>query len=352
MSLNGLDITGPYPVCASPGAIFQASFDDIDEQAAQLVGHEQSYQQLSPGRFHGRFTTAELGGDAWLFIEETNQSLAQRCHVPAGMVSFMFLLGPNQPVRLEQDDFGANDLALFPGSSHFCVRCPRDTVFCVITLEEERLGRTLGLIPGQSVPGAYRLQSPHLGFTVAALRSLVGTFLSMIAASDNARDDAVAQLHLKEALLSTLALAVSTGARSDRSLPGPLYGEARALIEANLSAIRVTDVCTALDVSRRTLEDVFRHQLGIGPARFIKALRLNQIRRELRSPTGQTRAVADIAADWGIWHPSHFAADYAALFGELPSLAKRRLTASQDAATTRLSPLSNMIPYLSDRLRA
>lgn len=348
MSLNDEAFLQDYPVRAKRpttpqrGAILQSRFEDIDAQAAQLVGHDQSYQQLSAGQFRGRFTTAELGGDAWLFIEETNQALVQHCAVPAGMVSFMFLLGTDQWVRLEQEDFGPDDLALFSGSSHFFVRCPADTIFCVITLEERRLARTLGLALDRAAPGAYRLQSRHLKPTVAALRSLVGTFLSMVATSDNELDDAIAQLHLKEALLSTLALAVSTGACPELSPPAPVYGEARALIDADLGGVSVTGICTALEVSRRSLEDVFRRQLGIGPARFIKTLRLNQIRRELHSAIGRERPVADIAADWGIWHPSHFAFYYKALFGELPSIARQR---AQLAVSTNVSTGARFRPH-------
>ena len=328
MSLRDNDFLGDYPVCAvrplipNPGTISQSTFDDIDEQAAQLVGHDQRYQQLSPGRFHGRFTTAELGGDAWLFLEETNQSLAQHCHVPPAMVSFMFLLGPAHRVRLGRDDFGPEDLALFRGPAQFSVSCPADTIFCVVTLEDHRLARTLGVAEEQPTPGSYRLKSRHLRSTVAALRSLVATFLSMVAVNDDPVDDALAQLHLKEALLSTLALAVSTGARTEPNLTAPLYGQALALIDAHLSAISVTGLCTWLDVSRRTLEDIFRRQIGIGPARFIKARRLNEIRRQLQ--IDRDRPVADIAADWGLWHPSHFTQSYAEMFGELPSQGRQR----------------------------
>ena len=328
MSLNNKDISGDYPICEGrglmsvQGAIRQSAFDDIDEQAAQLVGHDQCYQQLSAGRFRGRFTTAELGGDAWLFIEETNQALAQHCHVPPGMVSFMFLLGTAQWVRLEQDEFGPDALAVFPALTDFFVRCPADTTFCVITLEQDRLARTLDFFPDQPGPGAYCLQSRQIGPAVAALRSLVGAFLSMIATSQSEVADALAQFHLKEALLSTLALAVTSGTRTARSLPPALFDEARAMIDANLGIVSVTELCTTFDVSRRTLEQVFHRQVGIGPARFIKILRLNQIRRALRSPDCE-RAIADVAAEWGIWHPSHFATDYAAMFGELPSLARR-----------------------------
>jgi len=122
-------------------------------------------------------------------------------------------------------------------------------------------------------------------------------------------------------LLSTLALALSTGSPQRRTLPAPLYGQALALIDAELSTVSVTGICTTLDVPRRSLEKTFRRQLGVGPARFIKARRLNEIRRQLH--IDRHRPVADIAAEWGLWHPSHFTQSYADMFGELPSHARR-----------------------------
>ena len=301
----------------------------------------------APAPSRAAFTTTELGGDAWLFLEETNQALAQHCHVPPGMVSFLFLLGPDCWVRLERGDFGPGDLAVLPGSSHFAVSCPADTAFCVITLEERRLARTIGLAPDAGASGIYRLESRHMASTVGALRSLVLTFLSMIAASDSEFDDAFAQMHLKEALLSTLALAVTTGSQQRQTLPAPLYFEARALIDAELAEVNVTRLCSALEVSRRTLEDVFRRQVGIGPARFIKTLRLNQVRRELKRAGGVAGSVGDIAARWGLWHPSHFSSDYASFFGELPSMSKRRMRSPEDNIGTRLIACSKIPQILS-----
>lgn len=49
MPLNENGFRQDYPICAtrglarSPGAILQSTFHDIDEQAAQLIGHDQHY---------------------------------------------------------------------------------------------------------------------------------------------------------------------------------------------------------------------------------------------------------------------------------------------------------------------
>jgi AraC family ethanolamine operon transcriptional activator len=51
-------------------------------------------------------------------------------------------------------------------------------------------------------------------------------------------------------------------------------------------------------------------------------VRLNGVRRELRHGTAELR-IGDVAARWGFWHQSQFAADYRTLFGELPSQTLR-----------------------------
>ncbi|MEP6672071.1 MAG: AraC family transcriptional regulator [Chthoniobacter sp.] len=81
---------------------------------------------------------------------------------------------------------------------------------------------------------------------------------------------------------------------------------------------RVPDVCLALSVSRRELEYAFRTTFDQSPREFVHSLRLNAIRRVLlRADPGAS--ILRIALDYGMNHPSRFAADYRALFGESPS---------------------------------
>jgi AraC family ethanolamine operon transcriptional activator len=81
--------------------------------------------------------------------------------------------------------------------------------------------------------------------------------------------------------------------------------------------INVPDLCEAIHVSRRTLQYSFQDVLQMSPVTYLRALRLNGVRRDLRR--GGDEPVADRAARWGFWHLSRFAADYRHMFGELPS---------------------------------
>jgi AraC family transcriptional regulator, ethanolamine operon transcriptional activator len=67
------------------------------------------------------------------------------------------------------------------------------------------------------------------------------------------------------------------------------------------------------------LQYCFEEVLGIAPASYLRAIRLNGVRRELASAAPGERAVQDVAAAWGFWHLSQFAADYRKLFGLRPS---------------------------------
>jgi AraC family transcriptional regulator, ethanolamine operon transcriptional activator len=53
---------------------------------------------------------------------------------------------------------------------------------------------------------------------------------------------------------------------------------------------------------------------------YLRAIRLNHVRRELRDG----RSVTDAATTWGFLHFGSFASDYRRMFGELPSVTVKR----------------------------
>lgn len=310
-----------YPICEGGWTVHKGRFSDIDEQAAQLQGYDQVYQQISPGPFRGLFTSVESDGRPWLFIEETNQALVQEVHAPAGVTSFMFLLNADGACRFLADAFDSSDLAVLPAGCGFSVRCPPGTRFCVVSVPPD--GADLPPIPG---PWAFRIRSAQTGLVVGAMRGLVEASLPLLDPARPVEGGAVLD-RLRRSLNAAVALALMSQTIVDRPRTAArLYVDALRLIRADLQEIDVERLSRALDVSRRNLETAFNHEVGMGPARYIKLLRLNAIRREIRSqPTAL--GVADIASRWGLWHPSHFSASYLDLFGELPSATKLRATA-------------------------
>jgi AraC family ethanolamine operon transcriptional activator len=86
--------------------------------------------------------------------------------------------------------------------------------------------------------------------------------------------------------------------------------------------LSILDLCREVGASRRKLNYCFQDVLGTTPVRYLRAARLNGVRRALRA-AGPGATVQDVAAQWGFWHMSQFAQDYRRLFGELPSATLR-----------------------------
>ena len=95
----------------------------------------------------------------------------------------------------------------------------------------------------------------------------------------------------------------------------------------------VEELCLRLRTSRRTLQNSFRQVADATPVHYLRCVRLNAVRRQLMSIPAPDLNIAQAAADRGFNHLSHFARQYKALFGELPSETQRGRTcaSSRDA---------------------
>jgi AraC family ethanolamine operon transcriptional activator len=101
-----------------------------------------------------------------------------------------------------------------------------------------------------------------------------------------------------------------------------IVAQARDYVLAHRSRpVGVPELCEQLHVSRRTLQYCFQGVLGMAPATYLRALRLNGARRDLCGRAAGS--VQDVAAAWGFWHLSQFATDYRRMFGMRPSEALR-----------------------------
>ncbi|MFX0202151.1 MAG: helix-turn-helix domain-containing protein [Candidatus Hodarchaeota archaeon] len=81
--------------------------------------------------------------------------------------------------------------------------------------------------------------------------------------------------------------------------------------------IRVDTLAIDSGMSRRTLERVFKAELGVPPKTFIRYVRLQNVVEKLRSRTH--KRLAEIAYDCGYADQSHFIKDFKQLSGNLPS---------------------------------
>ncbi|NEN91134.1 MAG: helix-turn-helix domain-containing protein [Okeania sp. SIO3H1] len=74
-----------------------------------------------------------------------------------------------------------------------------------------------------------------------------------------------------------------------------------------------------LESSSSALSYGFKELFGMSPMRYLKVRRLNAVRQRLKASEPENFTITMLASQFGFWSAGHFARDYKAMFGELPS---------------------------------
>jgi len=289
---------------------------DADEHAGNLTNWEQRYDQTTAGVFHGLLEELQLPA-MQVFRESTSQGMRQSCCVWPDALWFGLPYSA-QATRINGRAVAPNSVLVRPGDCEFELITPADyTIFGIVVRQDTLHGAAERL--GYAIDWD-RLRSAELVHASPAARQqclhTLGALLQHPGHPEGA--DATQQAAL-EALLPLIDTGVvEREVRDSFARRKRIVAKARDYLLAHHDqAITVPDLCQQLFVSRRTLQYCFEDVLGMTPVQYLRVLRLNGARRDLRNKPAST--VRDVAADWNFWHFSQFSSDYRKLFGHSPS---------------------------------
>jgi AraC family transcriptional regulator, ethanolamine operon transcriptional activator len=308
--------------CPHIGAAYASVFGDIDEQAAALQGWNQRYLQISAGQFRGSMRRLDFGS-VGLFIEDLQQAVHQTGQVRADVIAL------GVPLILEGESLFCGQacdgqaIHVFSGNTGFEFRSPRRHVMLGLEIDRELFGaQVLDVLP---VSAARFAQQAQLQMACPSMMQALRRFLLDVFAMTD--DLAGAQrVQLQEEILARLASSLASTLPIAPSVhPGQSHAQlARRALDLVSTRLNepptVADLCSALNVSRRTLQNCFHATWGMGPLAWLNVLRLNAVRSRLKT----AESVTEAATQLGFWHFGHFAHSYYGLFGELPSQTLRR----------------------------
>jgi len=327
MSAHGL------PAVSSPGVsagLFNysrhVSSQDINEHAAHMSGWRITYDQLSAGAFQGELF--ELCLD-WMQVvrDRTNQALIKTGAARPGTIAF------NIPLKCVGNAYCAGH-ALPNGSALVThaddlpqLRAPQEVDVIVVSIDQAVLERELALhgiaFTAAHVPKVYQLE----GLAVAQqLRGLIESVECESAGVQGWLNDESRRHQVRDAIMNQLLdlLPAEPPVELAPSARKRLVDRACEYALSHLDEpLTILDLCRHLGASRRKLQYCFQETLEINPLAYLRALRLNAVRRELLGSVAST-SVQDAATRWGFWHLSRFSSEYREMFGELPSQTLNR----------------------------
>lgn len=297
--------------------------DDVDTHAANLAGWQQRYDQLSAGAFRGAIADLWFD-DVQVFRERTSHAVHQVCAIRPGTVWCGVTLAHDRS-RIEGHEVGANGVMVSGSPQAFELSTPDDHDILGIVVDRASLravAHSLGQLLDDHAfdrPTWLACEPQAQADLVQGLRRLVDDGMAGQHGHHGARARRFAQHAVLGSLLQVLA---APGAEGNECLSFERRRRlVRAACEATLAQVEaaptVPDLCALLHVSRRTLQYAFETVVGGSPVAYLRALRLNAVRRELCS--GLSDSVQDAAVRHGFWSLSQFASDYRAQFAERPS---------------------------------
>jgi AraC family ethanolamine operon transcriptional activator len=307
-------------------SVRRVASSDAEEQAESLRAWNQIYEQLSPGPFAGSLEEYCFRG-IQVFREITGQSVHEAGGAWPGSRTF------GVPVRLEGTavyrgvPFDADSLLTFGDGEELDLYTPRTLDILGVTVEERTLRAYAEAIEHRDVDamlGGAHVIKPAVS-RLAELRRFLQSVLASLAANPAALHFDETQRLLEQSIFGAILAVFGDADEVSAARPlcpsrNQLVERARAYMRSHIDApITVADLCAHLGVSRRTLQYSFNEVLGQNPVRFLRALRLNGVRRDLKAARRQGASIQDVAARWGFWHLGHFVTDYKRMFGELPS---------------------------------
>jgi AraC family transcriptional regulator, ethanolamine operon transcriptional activator len=303
---------------------------DMDAHAGAQGDWMLHYEQLSSGRFRGELSLVQLDG-VRLTEEKTSLALRQRGRLGEQVYGFAMSVAPSGDVYFDGRKVDPDAILCGSGREIDFVTPPQHHLIA-LTVERGLLNhlwehmyqkplatwleRQVELLP--TPESAAALRSKHQ----QALKEALALAQHFTDASplNQLRDDIL--IEWIEALPPSVDISdLDSLARRKR-----MVDKACELMMANPDEPpSILDICSRVGASRRKLNYCFQDVLGTSPTQYLRALRLNGVRRGLReSAPGAT--VQDVAARWGFWHLGQFSLDYKKHFFELPSetLARAR----------------------------
>ncbi|MFY8095332.1 MAG: helix-turn-helix domain-containing protein [Niveispirillum sp.] len=305
---------------------------DVWEHAHRLPGWTVEYEQLSAGRFEGTLTHIQLN-HMQIMRDKANVALLKRGQAFPDAVVFSLPVSAAGDGRYVGQPLCPPSFLLSNGNDlpELCTPSALDLI-CVAIDRPWLVERALTL--GYDLTARRSLLNSRLMMIPEPAMQQLHTMFTAIFDDLAALSTALSHVSSRHALENALAETLLSVLCSDEEPVGQYQIATpykRIADKARIFALTavgqqptIPDICSHLGISRRKLQICFQESYGFSPNQFLRILRLNGVRDDLRKASGPI-SIGDVAARWGFWHWSRFSGDYQDFFGELPSQTVRRL---------------------------
>jgi len=279
--------------------------------------------QVDRGRLQGSLTHFTIGGLP-LDLGRFSLGVRSRGVVSEDRITIGMLTGCTNRVTHWSYDMQPADVVVWSPKAEHDARYYSGASVAVISLTASDLDLFFGSEPRLREPGAwtrkhYRPVAHEGARAIRLLQEIVAALQA-----NGASLSADAAEFWKRAIVEAMTATMLENSSSDMDGPRPsalrIVGKVEDHIDASGSKpFHISEICSRLHVSRRTLHRAFHDAVGLGPIAFLRSKRLCAAHRTLRNSDPIKTTVTQVALEHGFANLGRFCGEYYSLFNEYPS---------------------------------
>jgi AraC-like DNA-binding protein len=310
----------------APDRLVSGEFNNPDAYVSSMAVNSARSAGLPGGAFHARSSVLRLGT-----INIASGSSSAPVTMTGESPKHVFTFGPNagSPRRALGQDLSEDDLFHFRPNDGMS---SSSTIFGAIGVQFEAMAVAGSMITGMNprVPlndNALFTTPPGM---VPRLFARITEVIGLARSSPSIVAEPAVVRALSGSLIADLAHCLTAGRHILE--PAPLHRRRRIVAklielmnERPEDMLSSADICQELDVPERTLNLLCKEFLGVSMMRYVRACRLDQVRRRLLATDPARANITTLATQYGFWDLGRFAQAYHARYGELPSQTVQRL---------------------------
>ncbi len=308
-----------------PISVNSCSLDSFEGLQQAIQGSKVEVMQLGRGKFRGLLSRVGIGDFSLSVASFSVGVRTRRAPTDDKLVVGMLLYSEDRVTHWSFDVRPADVTVIPPSTEHDGIFRGAST-YAAIRLD---LAEVTSLFSGEarlSDPAAW-LDRNHYradpSISVIATRRLPW-IVSHLTRHQDTLSDAVVDFW-KRSIMDAVTGTIMHSLPADTRVPLPsamrLVGNVDEYLDAaGLRPVHISEICTHLNITRRTLHRAFFDALGMGPITFLRCKRLCAIHSVLRDSDPATTTVARVAMQHGFIELGRFAHYYQSLFGEYPSV--------------------------------
>jgi AraC family ethanolamine operon transcriptional activator len=302
-------LQGSFMTKPEPANYWEYTIRDVEAYRDALSGADLEISQLEPGCLDGRHVRFGVPGGQFSYIETSAQMRGNGTFPNVWTLSV--ILGSETRSQQYGIEVRAGSLVIHrPGGEHDAIYGRNFKVACISVQDEVFAEQFPQLHP--HLQAAMRRSGSVFELPANSREKIIEHFAegaAIIQSDPQVRNSSRAVAKFEEEFVCDFLEAV------EQQLPTHSNGaeqRAAAMVrqidqyvhKSLLVNSSVAEFSAACQVPRRTLNRAFQSAVGMGPATYLRRVRLNGVRRALQQPSADSTSVTDVALQFGFWHLS------------------------------------------------